>query len=943
MIGTLDRARTLPHPVSGPTNEQLIGREPETLTITEQFERLVAGEGGVLYLTGDAGVGKSALLDFAAREGTARGLQVLRCTGVEFDPELTYLGLTQLLLPLQDQVEALAPGYRDALGVSLGLTRGTGSVPDRLLVCNAVLALLEHVAAAAPVLLVVDDVAWLDRASAVVLGFVARSLADTRIAFVCASRPGNEPWRWLDAAPIRLGPLTPHAAHALVRAQFPQLTAALRRRVVEEGEGFPLALLEFAAAAATAAAGQRTSLHPAPSVLPLSGRLRSMFAERIAALPAATRDLLLLAVLEGAGDLGVLRVTAGSDAVLDQLAPAETGGLVRVHEGLRQVAFLHPLVRAAVVDASTAAERRRAHRKLAGAVPEGAEQRAWHLAHATIGPDEAVAALVEDAARGILRRGDAIGAVHALVRAADLSEDQAGRSRRLASAAYLGCRVNGELRSAQLLLDDARGDGDAVGAPLPLAVAAASVLFYGEFNSDSDATSRLLVAAIDDAFARGNPDERTMFDALETLALICGFFGHAEAWATLARSVPRVGASAPLDLRMRAATADPATLDRSLLGELDRAIAGLERSIDLSEIIRVGIVSIYVDRLPACEPALRRVAEDGELSGAVTSAVHARWMLGYSAFWRGDWDAAQGHFDAGLALCHAHELQGLTWPGLAGYGLIAAGRGDRETAHACADATSAWAKPRGARGAEVYACNVRALAALGDGDFESAFQAAAAIAPPGDLTFNRDNGMWTMLDLVEAAVRSGRGDQARAHVAAMRQADLPSISSRLALHTAAGEALTAPEDDADAIFERALATPGADGWTFDHARVRLMYGAYLRRRRASRRAREQLQSALTVFHRLGAAPWAARAERELAATGEHRRRSDDPAAPVLSSQELVIAQLAAAGLSNKEIGTRLFLSHRTVSSHLYRIFPRLEITSRAMLRDALLRLERGPA
>ena len=284
------------------------------------------------------------------------------------------------------------------------------------------------------------------------------------------------------------------------------------------------------------------------------------------------------------------------------------------------------------------------------------------------------------------------------MRAADLSEDPAGRSRRLASAAYLGCRVNGELRSAQLLLDDARGDGDAVGAPLPLAVAAASVLFYGEFNSDSDATSRLLVAAIDDAFARGNPDERTMFDALETLALICGFFGHAEAWATLARSVPRVGASAPLDLRVRAATADPATLDRSLLGELDRAIAGLERSIDLSEIIRVGIVSIYVDRLPACEPALRRVAEDGELSGAVTSAVHARWMLGYSAFWRGDWDAAQGHFDAGLALCHAHELQGLTWPGLAGYGLIAAGRGTGRPRTRAPMRPPAWAKPRGARG-----------------------------------------------------------------------------------------------------------------------------------------------------------------------------------------------------------------------------------------------------
>ena len=279
------------------------------------------------------------------------------------------------------------------------------------------LALLEHVAASAPVLLVVDDVAWLDRASAVVLGFVAEVAGRVRGSrSSAASRPGNGPWRWLDASPIRLGPLTPHAAHALVRAQFPQLTAALRRRVVEEGEGFPLALLEFAAAAATAAAGQRTSLHPAPSVLPLSGRLRSMFAERIAVLPAATRDLLLLAVLEGAGDLGVLRATAGSEAVLDQLAPAETAGLVRVHEGTRQVAFLHPLVRAAVVDASTAAERRRAHRKLAGAVPEGAEQRAWHLAHATIGPDEAVAALVEDAARGILeawrrdRRGPRAGA-----------------------------------------------------------------------------------------------------------------------------------------------------------------------------------------------------------------------------------------------------------------------------------------------------------------------------------------------------------------------------------------------------------------------------------------------------------------------------------------------------------------------------------------------------
>jgi DNA-binding CsgD family transcriptional regulator len=303
--------------------------------------------------------------------------------------------------------------------------------------------------------------------------------------------------------------------------------------------------------------------------------------------------------------------------------------------------------------------------------------------------------------------------------------------------------------------------------------------------------------------------------------------------------------------------------------------------------------------LPACVPALERVVGEGEAVGAVGCVVHARWLLGFSAFWRGDWDDAQAHFDAGLALCGPLGLSGLRWPGVAGLGLVAAGRGEVGSALAYAAEITAWATPRGAKAIAGYASGIVAMKAVSEGDFEAAFDAAAAFA------------------------------------------DLPSTAPRLALLTAAAAAMTGPVAEAGALFERALRVPDAESWVFEHACVRFAFGAHLRRDRCARRAREQLRLALAVFERLGAAPWVARAQAELAATGERRTRADDPDAPLLTPQELEIARLAAQGLSNKEIGTRVHLSHRTVSTHLYRIFPRLGITSRMMLRDALARLDQG--
>ena len=390
-------------------------------------------------LLGDPGVGKSAVLDRIAADAEALGARVLRTSGVQFESDVSYSGLHQLVFGVHERFEALAPEQRDALRTALGFS--AGPAPSRTLVCNAMLFLLRAVSADRPLLLVADDLPWVDRASAAVLGFVSRRLAGSRVAFLGAAPAGPASTRLAETAGLPqyvLGPLDDGSASTILLGRAPGLAPSVRRRVITEAAGNPLALLELPEALT---GDQRRAAALLPAVLPMTERLEGLFADRVSAIPPAGRGVLLLGALDRNGGRDAMR--AAGEGVLDLLAPAERARLVQPAPDAQGFAFRHPLIRSAVVAVSTTAEQQRAHRRLAEALDDHPERRAWHLGEAAAGPDEAVAALLEQSAQLANARGDALGAIARLNRAAHLSPDAAGRARRLALAAYLGAESVG--------------------------------------------------------------------------------------------------------------------------------------------------------------------------------------------------------------------------------------------------------------------------------------------------------------------------------------------------------------------------------------------------------------------------------------------------------------------------------------------------------------------
>jgi DNA-binding CsgD family transcriptional regulator len=381
---------------------------------------------------------------------------------------------------------------------------------------------------------------------------------------------------------------------------------------------------------------------------------------------------------------------------------------------------------------------------------------------------------------------------------------------------------------------------------------------------------------------------------------------------------------------------DPARDAVTVLDRLEEAIADLNRESSPTRIVRTAVAASYVDRLPRCRPALWRVINDGRAGGAVTMAIQALALAGFDCYLTGQWDSITDMTDEAVRLCDTHSYGLLRWSARAVQALLAAARGDTANAQAITDEMIRWAVPRRAIAMRTYALHARALDAIGRGDFEKAYRDASAISPAGMIASHIPHAMWMVLDLVEAAMRTGRSDDAAAHVAAAQETGLPAISSRLALITA-GAAATAATDDNEAIalYSKALDVPGAEQWPFDLARVQLLFGERLRRAQSTTRSRQLLNVAHDVFQQLGAQPWSQRAGHELRATGLTIGKTNRGMPATLTPQQHEIAQLAAEGLTNKEIGERLFLSHRTVSTHLYQIFPKLGITSRAALRDAL--------
>jgi DNA-binding CsgD family transcriptional regulator len=914
----------------------VVGRARELAEIVAVFADGADTERALL-LAGDAGVGKSALLDAVAEQMSAAGTRVLRADGVEFEADVSFAGLNQILVPIIDLAESLSPTYRTALDIALGLR--DGAAPSRLVISNAALALLLAAAVDQPLLLIVDDLPWIDRASAGVLGFVARRLRGTRAGFLAASRAGDESLFDRGGLPeYPLLPLDDEAATELLTSRHPGLAGRVRQRLLGEAGGNPLALVELPNALNGA---QRAALEELPAVLPLTQRLQALFGSRIADLPASTRELLLLTALDGSASLPVLRAAAeltGHDDALADLAPAERAGLVKVDEGRRRVCFGHPLIRSAVVELSTVAERRAVHTALAGALADAPDRKAWHLAEASLAPDEDVAVLLEEAAHRVLRRGDAVGAVGLLTKAAELTPSATGRGRRLAEAAYIGAEGAGELVNASELLADARlADPDGTGN-VHAAIAAVYLLINDD--CDIDTAHRLLTGAIDVAYQHSAP-ESEIVDALHALLLLCWYGGRVSLWDSYYARFNRLRAEPPPILALVNRTfSDPVRTGSAALGEIDKIIEAVGPDTDPGDIVRICTGSFYLDRVGDLRSALWRVVRQGREGGPVRRHIGALMHLALEDYLTGDWTEAAQLAEEGLALCDAAGYRFYRWYFLYNQMLLAGARGDSKTGHDLAEQIIQWAQPRGVNGAVLFTMQARTLVCLGAEQYEGAYQCAIRVSPVGELASHVPHALWNMFDLVMAAHQTGRMDEAAVHVRAMQDADVAALSPRYAMLVAAAAGLCA-EDDAEAFayFDQARAVPGIARWPFDLARVRLAYGKRLRRARASTEARVPLSAAMATFERLGAPSWVARARTELRAAGHPLPGDGDE---LLTPQELAVARLAASGLTNKQVAERVFISHRTVGSHLGQIFRKLGITSRAALRDALTDLGESP-
>ena len=891
---------------------------------------LVTGwtDGGTLLVTGEPGVGKTGLLDAASDVASANGTRILRAAGIQFEAGMSFSGLNQVLLPLLDALPQIPAVYRDALNVALGFVDGTP--PSRLVVSNAALVLLRTAAMARPVLVILDDLPWLDRASAGVLSFVARRLGGSNVGLLGASRTGEQDFFDHGGLPeLVVEPLDDAASRQLLDTRFPDLGSTVRDRILLEAQGNPLALSELPVALGPSIHASATAL---PPTLPLGRRLQELFGSRITDLPPRTRQLLLLMALDGSGDVRVLEAGAAPDAGFRDLAPAERARVAYLDEVTHRLAFHHPLIRSAVVDLSQAEERRAAHRALADVWADQPDRRAWHLAEATVEPDESVAAQLEGSAGRALARGDVIGCVKALTRSADLSPRAGERRRRLAAAAYIGAEVAGDLSDASQVLEELRRGNTEVEGSLQASVAASVFLLQGD--GDVATAHRLLVGALDSREGTIDARDPVLAEALYSLMMVCSYGGSEELWqpfeAALARSE-----GVPVVLELGSKTfADPAR-SGGALEALESVVAALAAEADPTQIIRIGIAATYVDRLEGCRAALSRVVNDARRGGAVASGIIAMIELARADLDTGRWDAAEQLVVEAIQVCEAHGYQAAIWPCRYVQAIVAAARGDDERAEELTDEIIQWTAPRGMRVGRAFASQVRGLAALGRGDFEEAYQLASSISPPGLLPPHVPVALYVLMDLVEAAVRTGRGAEAGAHVAAMREANIDALSPRLALMVGGCAAIAAPDDTALGLFQETLALPGIEPWQFYLARVRFAYGERLRRARAMVEARVQLNAALAIFDRLGARPWMDRASAELRATGQTKPRAGDNVLDRLTPQEFEIVSLAASGLTNRQIAERLFLSHRTVGGHLHRAFPKLGVSARAALRDAL--------
>ena len=912
----------------------LFGRERETARIEDVLRAARGGSGRRLVLRGEAGVGKSALLAHARRR--ARGMLVLQMRGVAAETNLPFAGLAELLAPVIDRAASLPQPQRDALRGAVALAPSSGS--DRFAVGVATLGLLAAVSERSPVLALVEDAHWLDSASADALAFAARRLDAEGLALLVAVRAaGPTPFAGFSFEELVVAGLDVAAVAALLGARTGQRPAQdVAGRLAAATGGNALALVELARELTPR---QLAGVEPLPDPLPALASAERLFAGRIASLDAQARRALLLATLAGERDVGAL-LAAGArcDVEPEAFERVEASGLLALEQG--RLAFCHPLARSAAYGSATPAERRRAHRALAG-VTSG-ERRAWHLAHAVLGSDERAAGALDEAADSARRRGAFAEAAAALERAAHLSDDRARRTHRLIRAAD-AARLAGRGEHALRLLDDA---GEAVRADPRRHAQALHLRYLVELSAgraraasrhQADAGERL--RAIDPHAAAG------AFAEAGLAAAVGGDHREALRLAELAQRL--LAADGPPAIRGTAGLVYGYALYRA--GALGKAAPVLLSAAALIEeraarepavVAFAALMLVLLGRHERADALLHPLEAELRAAGALETLPLALCASAALDLRRGRW--ARAHACAAEAADIAAHTGHVLWrcQALACVAFVDAAQGRASACRAHAADAHALAGQVDLEPVR-EAWDALGLLALGAGDAEAAIAVLErSTGVPGD----RDALQLreSTPDLVEAYVREG---DPRAATVAARASEQVGTSALPALRSIAARcnALVAADEVLDERFGDALALLEDADMPFALARTALVYGERLRRARRRRDARRHLRAALEVFHRLGAAPWAERAERELRATGEHRQPRDPTAAERLTPQELQIALVVARGATNREVARTLFLSPKTVERHLSVVYRKLGVRSRTDLAVLLGSGERIPA
>jgi DNA-binding CsgD family transcriptional regulator len=886
----------------------------------------------VLLVTGEAGMGKTVLLADTAERARAAGMRVLWATGRESESKLAFAGLHQLLRPALPAVAGLPGPQARALLGALGLS--DAGAADRLLTGAAVLTLLSDLSERSPVLVVADDAHWLDRSSLDVLAFAGSRLDAERVVLLVAAR-GQAPPPGFDRGfpELHLEPLSAADAGLLLDGQPRPPRGRARAQVLAQAAGNPMALIELATVIADdPAAIRRWTAEP----LPLTDRLTAVLASRFAALPEQTQAALLLAAVADGADLNAAAGHgAGPDA--QALAPAEQLGLVKVDRaGLH---FSHPLVRSAIYHSAPFAQRAAAHRELASALHDQPDRRAWHLAAASLHPDQHVASLLEATAAQAQRRGGAAAAALAMERAAELSPDPEDQARRLVAAASAAVPTGqGDW------VQDLAARALAVTADPELRLAARHDAAWAlAWSGRRTAALPALLSVAEDA-SRDLP--ALAWDALGSAATVAYQSGIPASRHAVSRTLdllerqdpPPPGRAEGLDVNaMRLwirVSADPIGSRNQLLPHLCKIVGS---PIEEPSLWRIASAAWLLDESDLAIRLLQDAMQRLRAPGVRGTSGGTLTVLGWAYIDTGRWDEALDVAAEAASLAEANQMELIGASADAITATVLALRGDSDAARQHAVRALTAADPAECGLVAARARRALGVAALADGSYLHAFTQLRGLFSEDGTPLHNYASYLGVADLAAAAVRADRRMEGSDVIEdALGRLD-GTASARLDQLIARARGILASPDEAEAHFGKVLADPAGDQWPFERAQLRLDHAEWLRRRRRINDAKPVLTQALATFRRLGARSSAQRAQAELRASGVTvaGAASEPDALGELTPQQRQIVRLASDGLTDREIGDRLFLSPRTVSSHLYRSYPKLGVASRHQLRDVI--------